>query len=299
MDVLVRAARANAAHPPWQDALERMGGVLPQAALVELAARAALSSGDWRAALAVLDGETLRQAYADFLKRAADAGPNTVAFVYLTGYGLQYGDSNYYVPVGAAVSGATDIPVQSVRLSDLTGPLAALKLKARFTVFDAAYKAPFAVEGITIGGFSLVDAGPGSLVAFNAAPGTVAAPGKGNFGLYALALASTMREPGLSPEQVFERVRVRVSAGSDGGEVPWDTSKVDEGFRFFEAGKDAPPAAAPAGAKALRELPISEAFPAAVARDTFEAYSAFGQAFAPMIRWRSAAACCSPCAARR
>ena len=66
---------------------------------------------------------------------------------------MQYGDSNYYVPIGAVVSGATDIPVQSVRLSDLTGPLAALKLKARFTVFDAAYKAPFAVEGTTVGGF--------------------------------------------------------------------------------------------------------------------------------------------------
>ena len=30
-----------------------------------------------------LDAETLRQSYADFLKKVSDAGPDTVAFVYL------------------------------------------------------------------------------------------------------------------------------------------------------------------------------------------------------------------------
>jgi uncharacterized caspase-like protein len=36
-----------------------------------------------------LDGEALRGAFRDFLDKAKASGPDTVAFVYLSGYGLQ------------------------------------------------------------------------------------------------------------------------------------------------------------------------------------------------------------------
>src|ERR1700682_1481758 len=35
-----------------------------------------------------LDQESLRRAFRDFLEKAASSGPDTVAFVYLSGYGL-------------------------------------------------------------------------------------------------------------------------------------------------------------------------------------------------------------------
>ena len=185
-----------------------------------------------------LDAETLRQSYADFLKRLTDAGPDTVAFVYLAGYGLQYGSDDYYVPIGANVSRDLDIPIAAIRLSDLSGPLTSLNLKARFMVFDVAYKLPFGITGAPLaGGMALVDAGPGSLFAYNAAPGTVAAPGKENYGLYAQSLAAMLREGGLPPDELFDRVRLRVNTESKGAEVPWDSSKIDMAFRFFVRGK--------------------------------------------------------------
>ena len=36
-----------------------------------------------------LDGETLRKSFRDFVQKVQEAGPNTVAFVYLAGYGVQ------------------------------------------------------------------------------------------------------------------------------------------------------------------------------------------------------------------
>ncbi len=229
-----------------------------------------------------LDAETIRQSYGEFLKRLGSAGPDTVAFVYLAGYGLQYGNDNYYVPIGANVSRDLDIPVEAIRVSDLTGPLESLNLKARFMVFDAAYKAPFKLDGAPLaGGLALVDASPGSLIAYNAAPGTVAAPNKGNYGVYAQSLAAMLREGGLSPDAIFERVRLRVNAQTAGAVVPWDSTKIDTAFRFFDRGKAAPPPAASPDqiaalqSKPLKDLPVKQAYNAAVARDTLQSYTEF------------------------
>ena len=233
-----------------------------------------------------LDADTFRQSYADFLKRVSDAGPGAVAFVYVAGYGLQYGNNNYYVPIGADVSRDVDIPIAAIRLSDLTAPLDALPLKARFTVFDAAYKTPFTIGGAPLaGGLALVDAAPGSLVATNAAPGTVAPVGKGNYGLYAQALAAALREGGLTPDEVFERVRLRVDEGSKGVEVPWDESKVPGDVRFLVSGTGAPPPAATSAqvsaltTEPLRGMPVGNAYTAAVARASVRSYTEFTTAF--------------------
>ena len=229
-----------------------------------------------------LDAETLRQSFADFLKRVTDAGPDTVTFVYMSGYGLQYGNDNYYVPIGANVSRDADIPIETIRLSDLTGPLVALNLKARFMVFDTAYQLPFKVTGTPLaGGLNLQEATPGSLVAYNAAPGTVAPVGKGNYGVFAQSLGAELRDGGLTPDEVFDRVRLRVNQQTKGSEIPWDVSKIDADFRFFLRKQGAPPPAASTEqvaaltTKPIGELPVKEAYTAAVARDSYESYQSF------------------------
>ncbi len=229
-----------------------------------------------------LDADTLRRSYADFLKRVTDAGPDAVAFVYMSGYGVQYGNDNYYVPIGANVSRDADIPIETIRLSDLTGPLVALNLKARFMVFDAAYQLPFRVIGTPLaGGFNLQEATPGLLVAYNAAPGTVAPVGKGNYGVFAQSLAAELRDGGLTPDEVFDRVRLRVNEETKGSEIPWDVSKIDADFRFFVRKQGAPPPAAigeqvaALTTKPIGELPVKEAYTAAVARDSYESYQSF------------------------
>ena len=46
-----------------------------------------------------LDGQSLRTAFRDFLQKAAAAGPDMQAFVYLSGRAVQYAGDNYFVPV--------------------------------------------------------------------------------------------------------------------------------------------------------------------------------------------------------
>jgi uncharacterized caspase-like protein len=87
------------------------------------------------------------------------ASPDTVAAVYFAGYGLQFDGENYIIPVDARIAQAGDVPIQSIRVSDLLRPLATQQLKARIVILDAARQNPFARSGPPLaGGLALIDA---------------------------------------------------------------------------------------------------------------------------------------------
>ena len=233
-----------------------------------------------------LDQDLLRHAFRDFVEKATSSGTDTVAFVYVSGYGLQLEGENYFVSVDARIPSDVDIASEAIRISDYSRPLAALKLKASIVVLDAARANPYAKSGRPIaGGLALVDPDPGLLVAFNAAPGTVAPEGQGPYGPYAQALAEMIREGGLPIDVVFERARLRVNDMTSGAEVPWHASKVREQVVFFERAADAPPPAvspeqtAEIRARPIRELGAPDAYTLALERDTINGYIEFVAAY--------------------
>src|SRR3981189_3485501 len=182
-----------------------------------------------------LDQDSLRRAFRDFVEKATGSGPGTVAFVYVSGYGLQLEGENYFVPIDAKIARDSDVPSEALRISDYTKPLAALKLKASIIVLDAARANPFSKSGPALaGGLALVEPEPGMLIAFNAAPGTVAPEGQGPYGAYAQALAEMLREGGLPLAQVFDRARLRVNDTTKGAQVPWHSTKIATQLVFFE-----------------------------------------------------------------
>jgi uncharacterized caspase-like protein len=233
-----------------------------------------------------LDQDSLRRAFRDFLEKATGAGSDTVAFIYVSGYGVQLEGENYFVPIDAKIARDSDVAAEALRLSDYLRPLAALKLKASIVVLDAARANPFVKSGPPLaGGLALVEPEPGLLIAFNAAPGTVAPEGQGPYGPYAQALAEMMREGGLPLAGVFDRARLRVNEVTKGAEVPWHASKVETSLVFFERAADAPPPAvsseqiAAIRARPMRELAAQEAYAAALERDTLDGYSDFLAAY--------------------
>src|SRR5262249_50943587 len=159
-----------------------------------------------------LDQDSLRRAFRDFLEKATGAGPDSVALIYVSGYGVQLEGENYFVPIDAKIARDSDVAAEALRLSDYLRPLAALKLRASILVLDSARANPFDRCGPPLaGGLSLVEPEPGLLIAFNAAPGTVAPEGQGPYGAYAQALAEMMREGALPLAGVFDRARLRVN----------------------------------------------------------------------------------------
>ncbi len=228
-----------------------------------------------------LDGDTLRRSFRDFIQKAEASGPDTVAMVYLAGYGMQLAGENYFIPVDSTISRDTDIPTEGMRISDYVRQLASLPLKAGVVVLDAARQQPFIEGGQPLAsGLALVEPDRHMLIAFNAAPGTIAPNEQGPYGAYAQSLAEMIRTGGLPLPEVFSRVRLRVNEASKGAQVPWDAQKIDAQFMFFDRAPDAPAQppqdqAATVRNRPMRDIGVQDAYAAALERDTMQGYEDF------------------------
>lgn len=227
-----------------------------------------------------LDSDTLRDTIREFVDKARASGPTTVSFVYFAGRAVQFEGENYILPVDARIAKDTDIPLEGVRLSDLTKPLAQSPGKARIIVLDAARLAPpsFPKDGIA-GGLALVQPEQGMAIAYNAAPGTVGPDEQGAYGSYATALVEMIKTGDYTLDDVFSRTRMRVADLTKGQQLPWYSSRVLVPFRFFEQAADAQPEARDKfddlKSRPLRDFSAEDAYQAALARDTFAAYQEF------------------------
>jgi len=229
-----------------------------------------------------LDQATLRESFREFLGQVAAAGPDAVTLVYLAGFGLQFEGENYFVPVDADIQRDADVPLQAVRVSDFLQPLAGLPGRVKIVVLDAARPNQFARTGQPLAsGLALLDPVRGLAIAFNAAPGTVAPDEPGPYGAYASALTEMIAAGGLGLDDLFARVRLRVSDLTRGAEVPWYAAQIDGPFFFTErtAGAPPPPNVMPLAdirAKPMRGFGSAEdAYAAAIALDTLDGYEQF------------------------
>jgi uncharacterized caspase-like protein len=222
-----------------------------------------------------LEEAALKQAFRDFLDKAAQAGPEAVAFIYFSGYGLQLEGENYLAPVDATLSSDADIPMRALRVSDVLQPLAASGAKLSVVVLDVARANPYQLSGQPIaGGLALYEPGGRALLAYNAAPGTIAPDETGDYGAYAHALAEMMRDGGRPLMDVFENTRMRVSDMTKGAQIPWNSQGVNTDFLFFQRDANAPLRAEDVArlAKPISALGPEEGFSAAIRRDTMQAY---------------------------
>jgi len=230
-----------------------------------------------------LDGQSLRTALRDFLQKAAAGGPDMQAFVYLAGRAIQYNGDNYFVPVDAQINRDADVPIEAIRIADFSHALAATPGRARIIVLDAARANPYATQGSPLApGLALVDPERGELIAFNAAPGTLAGDEEGPYGVYGKTLAGAIRQGGVDIVQAFDQTRVSVNAETQGALLPWSASKLGAPFYVFERAADAPPPAlsfAETERRPISSFSAEDAYAAAVERDTLKGYREFLAAY--------------------
>src|SRR5579871_2928919 len=119
-----------------------------------------------------LDQDTLRRSIREFLDKVSAAGPQAVSFIYVAGYGLQFEGENYIVPIDASIARDEDIPIEAIRISDITRPLSGTAGGVKLVVVDAARQHPYTPAGAPLAsGLALVEPDPAMLIAFNTAPG--------------------------------------------------------------------------------------------------------------------------------
>jgi uncharacterized caspase-like protein len=229
-----------------------------------------------------LDQATLRESFREFIGQVSAAGPDAVALVYLAGIGLQFNGENYFVPVDADIQRDVDVPLQAIRISDFTQPLASLPGRVKIVILDAARQNPFGGGNQPLaGGLALVEPMHSMAIAFNAAPGTVAPDEQGPYGAYATSLTEMIAAGGLGLDDLFARLRLRVSDLTQGAEIPWYASQIDGPFFMTELAAGAPPPPnvmpiADVRAKPIRDFPsVDDAYAAALDRDSIDGYEQF------------------------
>jgi hypothetical protein len=237
-----------------------------------------------------LSQNDMRETVGEFAAKVAAKGPDTVALVFYAGHGLQIDGENFLVPVDVDPKRETDIPLQAVRLNDILNTLTSVPSKSRILLLDACRNNPFpAINKSTGHGLAIVDAktgAPGTFMSFSTSPGAEAEDGSGADSPYTMALLSAAKEPGLSIEDTFKRVRVSVNKATEGRQTPWDSSSLIDDFRFFPgAGAAAPKPVAKKRSVdewrgELQGKPVEVANEMIVADGTEEAYEAFVGLFA-------------------
>jgi len=222
----------------------------------------------------------LRKSVGDLTDKVASTGPDATVFLYFSGYAVQLAGENYLIPIGSEITNLADLPARALSLTELMRALGMLKAKSVLIVLDAARPGPFVLPG-QAGGLAWTEPEANMLVAFSAAPGTLVRDTAEGYGAYAKALAEMIRESDLTPENLFERVRLRVHDLSRGTQIPWNASKIEAQFRFLgrspgaPSRNDAQSRSAQLRLQSMRALGAQQAYLVALMRDTFDAYSDF------------------------
>lgn len=170
-----------------------------------------------------LDYNGMRIALRDFTETAAGAD---VALVYFAGHGIEIENTNYLIPVSAALKSDRDVDFEAIRLDAIVNSIAdtpGLKL----VLVDACRNNPFVAQMSrasatrSIGrGLAAVEPG-GVVVGYAARGGTLAQDGGGRNSPYATALLEHIEQPGLELGKMFRRVRDRVVELTDGFQEPF------------------------------------------------------------------------------
>ncbi len=172
--------------------------------------------------------ENAIRSYGEQLSRTKGVG-----LFYFAGHGLQVSWRNFLVPVDANIGRADDIPRQTVDLAALLGGIGRASNPMNIVILDACRDNPFGAELKSGKGLSQMDAPIGTLLAYATAPGNVASDGSGENGLYTENLLREIQAPEAKIEDVFKRVRLAVRRASQGQQVPWESTSLEEDFYFL------------------------------------------------------------------
>ncbi|MDP2008069.1 MAG: caspase family protein [Rubrivivax sp.] len=245
------------------------GATVPRVALVignaaYRAAPLANAGNDARAMAAVLAGlgfEVIeaRDASKAQMAQALEAarrrlqGRQGIGLLYYAGHGLQLDWRNFLLPVDATPASAAEVPGLALDVQAVLDAWRGAGTRMNIVVLDACRDNPFA-HTASARGLAPLDAPPGSFLAYATAPGNVAEDGTlaSGHGLYTGFLLQELQNRRAPIEDIFKRVRLQVRRNSQGRQVPWESTSLEEDFLL--GGTPAPAPLAPSAREAAFKI---------------------------------------------
>lgn len=185
------------------------------------------------------DGNRVQMAAA--IAKVSDSlkGKQGLGMLYYAGHGLQLDWRNYMVPVDANLKTAADVAAQTIDLNSVIDVFKAAGNRMNIVVLDACRDNPFGSSTSSAKGLAQLDAPPSTFLAYATAPGNVAEDGdeKSGNGLYTQYLLQELKRPIAKIEDVFKRVRLNVRKQSNGRQIPWESTSLEDDFFFNDGAK--------------------------------------------------------------
>ena len=191
------------------------------------------------------------------------------ALFYYAGHGVQIGGRNYLLPISISPASIEELKAQAIDAQLVVDIMSESGAKLNLVLLDACRNNPFsamsaeaagqiASRSIALGKTSdqvsrgltlLLDASSEGLAEMNAgtvetmisfatAPGSVALDGAGRHSPYTEALARYIDQPGMEISDLFRAVRASVREVTDGTQITWTTSTLENRFYFSPTGGD-------------------------------------------------------------
>ena len=163
-------------------------------------------------------------------------GPDDTALFFYAGHGVQIANENFLVPVDFVPGNS----IASAKFSCMSVALILEELKSKrarknIVILDACRSNPVAEKySLEAGLAQPQNSGKETFIAFSTGPGQVAADNPdGRNSWFTEALAEYVSQPSLTIEinEVFNKVKKRVSDATEGRQTPWTTSNMT-GFYF-------------------------------------------------------------------
>ena len=173
-----------------------------------------------------------------FRRKAAAA---KIAAVFYAGHGIEVDKHNYLVPVDARLQTDGDVKYETVSLDLVMETVEGAK-EFRLVVLDACRENPFlasmrreagSTRSIGRGLARAEPTGGGTLLAYSAKEGTVAADGSGRNSPYTEALLRYLEEPGLEVGLMFRKVRDAVVESTGQAQEPFAYGSLSAKGAYF------------------------------------------------------------------
>lgn len=183
--------------------------------------------------------ETMEEKVLQFRRKAEEA---SAAWFYYAGHGIEVKGVNYLMPVDVKVEEEFQIKSRAFSLDTLLAALEEAGTPLKVIVLDCCRENPFGqswTRSVSKGLSPVAVAPEGTIIAFAAAPGKVAADSVGGENSpYTLSLVEALNIPGLEIDQVFKETGRRVRDATAKQQQPWmNTSFVYSFVVFPKTGK--------------------------------------------------------------
>lgn len=182
----------------------------------------------------VIDGDkkTMRDAVRQFSDQLSEK--KGVGLFYYAGHGVQVKGENFLIPVNHNIQAEADVEDEAIRVNMVLDYMQSCGTRMNIIILDACRDNPFA-RSMRSGSRGLAQVyaeGSGSIIAYATSPGSVAADGEGENGLYTQELLKAIKTPGLEIERIFRTVLSNVKRISENKQVPWYNSSIEGEFFF-------------------------------------------------------------------